>query len=224
MTVPMAIVNQNPTSGSIGNVTNSRGRSGQIQRRRSIPTNPNSAAQSAARSRLTTQAAAWRGLTDAQRAAWNAFAASFTVTNALGASINLTGMQCFVKVNCTNVLLGDAPVTTPPALPAFAANTCTSVTAAAGTAALDVNGTTPVSPCKYMMFASPQRSAGVSYENDFRYLASFTTATSSKFSLLSAYTAKFGALIAGKKIFVKVVQSLNGMQDNGTTFAAIVAA
>lgn len=220
----MAIVNQNPTSGSVGNVTNSRGRSGQIQRRRSIPTNPNSTAQAAARARLTTYAAGWRGLTDAQRAAWNSFAASFTSTNALGASFNLTGMQCYVKVNTVNSLNGDAAVAAPPALPAFVASTLTDLDIAAGTPKIELGGTSPAAGTKYMFYASGQRSAGVSFENDFRYIKTMTAAVATEFSLLTEYVAKYGALIAGKKIFVKMVQSQAGMQDNGQVWASIVAA
>jgi hypothetical protein len=41
-------------------------------------------------------------------------------------------------------------------------------------------------------------------------------------SLQTAYVAKFGALIVGKKVFVKIVQSQDGMQDNGSLFATIV--
>ena len=40
--------------------------------------------------------------------------------------------------------------------------------------------------------------------NDFRYLQTFTQATTNKLDLLAAYTTKFGALIAGKKVFVKL--------------------
>lgn len=219
-----ALVLDVPTSGSVGNETHSRGRSGQTIRQRAMPTNPNTAAQSAARTRLTTLSAGWRGLTDAQRANWNSFAASYTMTNALGQSFNLTGHQSYIQVNTVNLQNGDAVLTTPPALPSFVAPTITTLTAAAGTAALSMGGTSPANGTKLQFFASAQKSAGVSYMNDFRYLETFTTATSSKFDLLAAYVAKFGALIAGKKIFIQVVQTQNGVQDNGTIQSVIVAA
>lgn len=216
------LVLQDPKSGSQGNTTNSRGRSGQIQRQRSVPTNPNTAAQSAARSRLSTLSAGWRGLTDAQRANWNSFASSYTMTNPLGQSFHLTGHQAFIQINSVNLLNGDASLTVPPALPSFVAPTITTLTATAGTPALSMGGTSPATGTKLMFFVSQQKSAGVSYMNDFRYLATFTTATSSKFDITAAYVAKFGALIAGKKIFVQVVQSQAGAQDNGTIQSIIV--
>ena len=212
-----------PKSGSLGQFTYSRGRSGQYMRSRSLPTNPRTSTQVAARSALGTQSAAWRGLTDAQRAAWNAFAGSFTKVNSLGTSISLTGHQCFTKINSVNLKNGDATVNTPPTLPAFAACTVTALTYTAGTPALKLAGTSPTSPCKYMIYASGQKSAGASYCSDFRYIQTFTTATTGFFDILTAYTAKFGALIVGKKVFVKVVQAINGFQDHGTTFAGVAA-
>lgn len=220
----MAKIIDIPKSGSIGNQTNSRNRSGQYLRQRAIPTQPRTVAQIAARSRLTSMSAAWRGLTDPQRAAWNAFAQSFTITNSLGVTINLTGAQCFIKVNTVNLLLGTATSNTPPALPSFVAVTVTGLTATAGTQLLEAAGTSPASGTSFMFFCSPQVSAGVTFQGNFRYLANFTTATAGFFVLTTVYTAKFGALIAGKKIFVKVVQQQAGMQDSGTIFSIIVGA
>lgn len=213
-----------PQSGSQADTVASRNRGGQYYRNRAMPTQPNSAAQINQRARLTTNAAGWRGLTDAQRAAWTAFGNSFTVTDSLGQSRNLTGAQCYTKVNCVNQLNGDAIVSTPPALPSFVACTATGLTATAGTPVFTIQGATPAGTTKHMVYASPQRSAGVSFENDFRWLQTSTTYTTGSLDIKTAYTAKFGALIAAKKIFVKVVQVQVAMQDNGTLFSVIVGA
>lgn len=219
----MAKVLTVPTSGSIGNTTYGRNRNGQYIRQRSMPTQPRTVAQTTQRARLGDAAAAWRGLTDAQRAGWVAFGNSFTVNNSLGTPINLTGLQCYTKVNTTNALNGDAQVSLPPALPVFLPITVTGITVTAGTQLLELNGTSPASGTKFMVYASGQTSAGVSFQGDFRYLATFTAATSGHFDITTVYTAKFGALIIGKKVFVKVVQAQAGMQDNGTTYASTIA-
>ena len=211
-----------PQSGSVGNQTSSRNRSGQYRRQRAMPTQPRTASQMAARARMASQSSAWRGLTDAQRAAWNAFAQSFTVVNSLGATINLTGAQSFVKINCVNLLNGDAVVTAPPALPAFTACSATGADGTAGTQLLELAGATPTVGIRHMIYASPQLSPGVSYNANFRYLQTSTLYTAGKLALTAIYTAKFGAMIAGKKVFVKVVQSLAGFQDNGTVFVATI--
>jgi hypothetical protein len=212
-----------PQSGSVGARTSSRNSGGQYVRQRSMPTQPRTPAQVNQRARLTSQSAAWRGLTDAQRAGWNAFAQSFTIVNTLGTAIHLTGAQCFIKVNTVNLINGDATVQLPPVLPAFVANTVTALTAVAATPLISLTGVTPAGTTKYMVFASPQVSAGVSFQGNFRFIQTATTFTTGVLSLQTAYAAKFGTLIVGKKVFVKIVQSMAGMQDNGTLFSAIVS-
>lgn len=211
-----------PQSGSVGARTSSRNRSGQYVRQRAIPTQPRTVAQVAARSRLTSQSAAWRGLTSAQRAAWNAFAQSFTVVNSLGTSINLTGAQCFIKVNTVNLLNGVATVNTPPLLPAFLAVTVTGLDATAATPIIELSGAAPAAGTTFMVFGSPQLSAGVTFNGKYAWLQTSATFSTGKMSLNTAYIAKYGALISGKQIFVKVVQNQSGMQDNGTVFSTIV--
>jgi hypothetical protein len=212
-----------PQSGSLGATTASRNSSGQYLRARAMPTQPRTASQVNQRARLTAASAGWRGLTQAQIAAWNAFAQSFTVVNSLGTAIHLTGAQCYIKVNTVNALNGDANVVLPPALPAFLANTCTGITAVAATPLISIQGTAPAAGTKFMVFASPQLSPGVSFNGNYRYMQTSQTFTAGAMSIQTAYAAKYGALIVGKKIFVKVVQSQAGMQDNGTLFATIVA-
>ena len=212
-----------PQSGSVGARTSSRNSGGQYVRQRSMPTQPRTPAQVNQRARLTSQSSAWRGITDAQRAAWNAFAQSFTIVNTLGTAIHLTGAQCFIKVNSVNLLNGDATVDIPPLLPAFIAATVTGLTAVSATPLISLQGADPAAGTKFMIFASPQVSAGVSFQGNFRFIQTSSTFTAGAMSLQTAYSAKFGALIIGKKVFVKVVQSQDGMQDNGTLFAAIVS-
>jgi hypothetical protein len=173
---------------------------------------------------LTTQSAAWRGITEVQRNSWKAFSQSFTVVNSLGQTINLTGHQCFVKVNATLLTMGLTVVLVPPSLPSFAACTATAVTSAAGTPAMAIAATAPVAGTKYMLYASGQLSAGVSYNNSWKYIDHRETFATGTEDILASYTAKQGTLVAGKKIFLKIVQAIGGMQDNGTVLTCIVAA
>lgn len=218
----MALILTDPTSGSIGATTYGRNRSGQYIRQRSMPTQPRTTSQVAARAKLGDLAAAWRGLTGVQMASWTAFGGSFTVQNRLGSPIHLTGLQCYTKVNTTNLLNGDTAVSTPPALPSFLALTTTGITVTAGTPLVEINGTSPASGTKFMMYASPQRSAGVAYEAQYKWMATFTTATSGEFAITTPYLAQWGTLVIGKKVFVKVVQSQAGMQDNGTVYSTVI--
>jgi hypothetical protein len=146
------------------------------------------------------------------------------VTNSLGTTINLTGAQCFVKVNTVNVKNGDATVLVPPALPAFLAATTTGIVATAGTPTFNVTGVNPAAGTKFMVFASPQLSAGVTFNGKYVYLQTSQTFTTGNMAILTAYVARYGALIAGKRVFVKIVQSQAGMQDNGTVYTTLVGA
>jgi hypothetical protein len=156
-------------------------------------------------------------------ASWNAFGQSFTVQNSLGTAIHLTGIQCYIKVNGVNTVVGDAVVSLPPALPSFTACSVTGVTAVSATPLIELQGAAPASGTKNMVFASPQLSAGVTFNGKYVYLQLADTFTSGAASIQAAYVSRYGDLISGKKIFVKIVQDQAGMQDNGTIFSCIVS-
>lgn len=212
-----------PQSGSVGGVVSSRNRSGQYRRTRAIPTQPRTTAQLNQRSRLSTQSAAWRGLSAANISSWNAFALSFTVRNSLGSSINLTGHQAFIKVNTVLLLNGEAVVTAPPPLPTFVANTITGITATASTHTVSIAGTAPATGTDMMIYVSGQKSPGVSFNSNWAYLTTYNHTVTLPLNVGTAYEALKGTLVSGKKIFFKAVQAQSGMQDNGTQFTAIVA-
>lgn len=86
--------------GSIGGATFSRNRSGSYMRRRSVPVNPNTPRQTAARVRMTNLSIDWtQTLTQAERDAWDEYAANVTGLNKLGEAINLTGINWYVSTN-----------------------------------------------------------------------------------------------------------------------------
>lgn len=101
--------------GSIGDNTFSHNRGGDYVRRRVSPTNPNTSRQQTMRSLLGTYAAAWAGLTSAQREAWNTWAESQSRTGPLGNSINLTGINAYVMLNSRIADAGETALTSPPA-------------------------------------------------------------------------------------------------------------
>jgi len=102
-------------SGSIAGVTYSRNKGGNYTRARAIPSNPNSADQVSVRSKLTTSSQAWSTLTQTQRDAWNALAPTVSWTNALGQSIQLSGINLFNQVNSLRLLAGIALLEDAPA-------------------------------------------------------------------------------------------------------------
>lgn len=97
----MIFKSQNITSasGKLGGLVFTRGRSGMVMRALSIPTNPNTVAQAAARSQMTTISKLFSTVPAADMPAWIGYAASRYETNALGDRINLSAQMAFMKVN-----------------------------------------------------------------------------------------------------------------------------
>jgi len=115
-------------SGSIGGQVHSHNRSGQYVRARSKPVNPQSGRQNKIRSVTQALAQFWSNtLTQAQRDAWEVYAAAITRQNALGAQIKLTGFNHFMRSNSIRlqsddsvISVGPTTLTLPPADPVFA--------------------------------------------------------------------------------------------------------
>lgn len=94
--------------GSIAGTTYSRNRFGAYARARTVPVNPNSTRQLAARARMAFLAEQWREtpMTDAKRGAWATYASGIDATNKLGEDITLTGFNAFMMSNAVRLLVG----------------------------------------------------------------------------------------------------------------------
>src|SRR6266481_8027297 len=186
-----------PRSGSYQGLTSSRNRFGQYVRTRATPVNPNTTTQATVRARQSNNAAAWRVLTDAQRAGWASLGSSMVRTDSLGQSYNLTGFQAYCSVNNLNLAAGNSVVAAAPAL--TDPGTLLSITLTLTSAAFSVAYTaTPLGAgVRAFLFASPQRSAGRNFESDYRLISVTAAAAASPANILTAYTAKFGAPVSG---------------------------
>lgn len=87
-------------SGKQGGIVWSHNRGGPYVRNRAIPTNPNTARQVAVRNAVRSLTIAWNNtLTQAQRDAWNVYAANVSWVNRLGESTSLTGLNHYIRSN-----------------------------------------------------------------------------------------------------------------------------
>ena len=92
--------NYSSASGSQGGTTASRNRYGNYLRMRSVPVNPNTDRQQAARSRFQSMASRWTAaLSPAERDAWNLYGASVAMLGPLGQTIFLTGFNHYIRSN-----------------------------------------------------------------------------------------------------------------------------
>lgn len=191
-----------PQSGSQAGTTSSRNRFGQYRRSRAMPVNPNTPGQQSARNRLSAQSQAWRGLTDAQRAAWESYSQSHPFNDSLGQQIFLTGHQWFISVNTALLAAGMATVSVPdlsapPGAPALGAV----VTTVAGFSV--AFGANPVpANTALVLETSPPMSAGRSFNADFRFVK--VRAAAAVNTLVKAdMEVKWGPLVAGQKFFIR---------------------
>jgi hypothetical protein len=213
-----------PQSGSQAGTTSSRNRFGQYRRTRAIPVNPQSTFQGNVRGRLAANSAAWRALTDLQRAGWASLGSQMTRTDALGQSYSLTGFQAYCSVNNNNVAASNATVSAAPSLTTPSALLTVTPTATAATFSVAYTATPLAAGQRAFIFASPQRSAGRNFEGDLRLVHVSAAAAASPANIFSAYSARFGTPVVGNKVFLSVVVYDDGFQSGPFTTSVIVTA
>lgn len=212
-----------PQSGSIAGSTSSRNRYGQYKRTRAIPVNPNSAKQGTQRARLAVAAAAWRALTDAQRAGWTTLGQAMTRTDSLGQTYNLTGFQAYCSVNITNADAGNAAVSAAPALVTPSAIVTATVTLTAAAFSIAYTPTPLSAGERLFTFCSPQRSPGRNYESDFRLIEVSAAAAASPANVYASYVARLGVPIVGQRIFIQLQRYSGGFLSGPLNTSAVVA-
>lgn len=212
-----------PASGSYQGITFSRNRFGQYQRSRATPVNPNSSFQVAVRARMSLNSSNWRDLTAGQRAGWADLGTAISRNDPLGQAYTMTGFMAYCMVNNNKLAAGDATIADAPALaiPDPLVSITPTVTAASFSIAYTV---TPLGAgIRAFIYASPQRSPGRTFENDYRLITVTAAAAASPSVILTAYTARFGAPVATNKIFLSISLYLAGFMSPPLTTSVIVA-
>lgn len=112
----MAIIKIGPPlsgiRGTIGGITFSANGSGTYAKLWAPPVNPRSPNQATQRAYVSRMPELWRDMTDAQRAAWDTFAAlgAQELTNSLGEAYYASGLNWFVKCNVRLLRVGRTPL------------------------------------------------------------------------------------------------------------------
>jgi len=209
-----------------GGVVFTKGRTGAVIRRKVSPVQPRTQAQRNVRSAFTGLSKYWGAtLTDTERSGWTALAVANPRKDQFGQTKTLTGLQMFQSCNRNLDTIGITTVLAEPpaALTAESPGTLTVVATSGGTPALTVSPATPNDASdKAAVFAAAQVSAGRTFIGKrYRFLASFSNTPAPPWDILAVYTAKFGALVSGKKvpILVKYIETATG--GAGTPSAAL---
>src|SRR3954467_9106497 len=212
-----------PRSGSYQGLTASRNRFGQYMRTRASPVQPRTTAQLNQRARMTTNAAAWRGLTDAQRAGWLSLGLAITRTDSLGSSYDMNGFMAYCSVNNNKLDAGDAAVSDAPAIVTPADLLTATITLSSVAFSVAYTATPLAAANRLFIWVSPQRSAGRFFEGDYRLLTITAAAAASPANILAAYTAKFGVPVTGKRIFLNLETYQGGFKGSPFATSSVVA-
>jgi hypothetical protein len=212
-----------PQTGKLGLTVTWPGRNGLLRRILVTPKNPRTDRQLAVRDMLMQQARRFDGLTDAEQDAWNTAAAGYQSTPSLGQSGPLTGLQLFVRINCKLGLLGQDPVDVPPVSPQFAAVAPKSLVITNTGGVIAVKLTCPTSPGENTVLrASPPQNAAVRACRNYRILGICPAPVAGSADITALYTAEFGAVPAGKRLFVQVSTMVDGFESLPREFQARV--
>lgn len=215
--------------GKIGGHVASKNRGGAYLRTKVTPANAQTSYQTDVRNLFTALTQAWRGLTQAQRDAWNAAVTDYSRTDVFGDIRNPSGINLYQRLNNVLQSIGVAVITDPP-LPSAVENVVASaVTAAVAIPAMSLTFAPNVpAATSVKVFATAPMSAGKSYvKSAFRAIAVLPAAEASPYNLLSEYVAKFGSTGAvGQKIFVKIqaVNAVTGQVGSASQVEVITVA
>jgi hypothetical protein len=212
-----------PRSGSYQGITSSRNRFGQYVRTRATPVNPATTFQGTVRNRMALNAAAWRDLTDVQRAGWTSLGLQMTRTDSLGQTYTPTGFQAYCSVNNNNLAAGNAAVSDAPALTTPSGLLTATITLTSAAFSIAYTATPLAAGVRLFTFASPQRNAGRNFEADYRLIAVSAAAAASPADIFTAYSARLGTPVTGNKIFLSLQLYLTGFLSGPLLKAQVIA-
>jgi hypothetical protein len=213
--------------GKIGGHVASKNRAGAYFRTKVTPSNPQTSAQSGVRSSLTLLSQSWQLLTDADRAAWNGAVASYSRTDIFGDLRNPSGFNLYLRLNLNILNAGGGIISNPPAEQFAPEPVAYGLEPDQGAGDFDVTFSPSPIPANtaYVIEATEQVSSGKSFaKNLFRVVQVLPAADVTPTNIFAAYTAKFGGLVPGKKIFmrVKAVNLVSGLASSPIVESAIV--
>jgi hypothetical protein len=215
--------------GKVAGTVFSRNKGGAYVRTKVTPLNPQTSYQTGVRAFLTQCAQAWRNLTAAQRAAWNAAATTDAGSMKGGHKSPLSGSQYFNQLGRNLLEIGVALVSTPPS-PTDVTN-ISSLSVAADNSDQTLTITyAPAVPAdqKCIIYATGGQSAGINFfKGKYRKIGYIIAANVSPLSYEAEYIARFGTVpAAGEKISVmlKPIITASGKAGQAVTADCIVAA
>lgn len=194
-------------SGSIAGTTYSRNRYGAYTRNRTRPVVSTSTAAINQKAIFGDISRSWQGLSAANKQAWKDWAAQNPVIDRLGVSQVLAPNVAYMKCAVTLQAFGVAPYDNPPNKPAPITIIPASVSATTTPQALSItlSDTDLPDDIGLQIYGVAPGSSGVNYvENLMKLVSKVTAGTASPISILTGWTAQWGAITTGERIILDV--------------------
>lgn len=217
-------------SGALAGMVGSHNKGGMYLRGRATPTNPSTSFQQAIRNAINQLSTAWSNtLTQAQRDAWDVYAANQPLTNRLGESRNVPGLAQYTRSNVPRLQAGatridDAPTTF--TLPSF---TVSAVSASEATQLLSItfdvadawnadDGWLPI------LCSRPQSVGKVYFKGPYRFADALEGDTAIPLTSPQTVAAPF-AFVAGQILFTSIrASNPDGRLATAQRFRTVAAA
>jgi hypothetical protein len=226
----MALIQYGPlvtdARNKVGGVVFSKNRSGAYTRKKVSPVQPRTADQLGVRANFTALSKTFATtLTVAQVTSWNSYAASTPTKDRFGATIYLTGLNQYQKLNRNLDTIGAAKITTPP--------TSTTVTDIGGIA-LSQSSTTPydvsATPTNNNISgetiawygAAPTDTGKTNVASSFRLIGTTAGPTTGAIDITAMYVGKFGNVATGKRLNIRAKNISSTTGGAGVAYAASI--
>ena len=203
-----------PKSGRKGSVVYVNTRHGKVVREYVRPRNPQTTDQQGNRSNFGAVSKRWRTLVLEQRAVWRIAAANQYFVNEAGRRVRLNCYHFFVRLNMRRADLGLPQFDLPPAEPVFSPNPVAELVATNTGGKITLKLRVPSPPAQYTLVqgAAPVRS-GVRCVQHFPSLGPLPPPKDGWSDITELYKARYGEPKAGKAIWIRTCQHIDGWID-----------
>ena len=212
-----------PQSGKNGTMVSYRHRTGQFRRQYVRPRDPRTPAQLARRDAFAHAAQLWATLTQEQYRRWKTAAEDRRTDKRLNQSGGLLTYQLFCRINCNLAAIGLPMVVEPPPVPQFGDNPVTQlrITNTAGVIALRLVVCGQAVQSVVVAGAAP-RSAATNYVDHFTILGVLPAPVDGEVDITELHVRQWGQPRPGWRVFIQVIQQINGWQRLPLRFSALV--
>ena len=212
-----------PQSGKNGTLVSYKHRTGQFRRKYVLPRDPRTPAQLARREAFELAAQLWATLTQEQYRLWKTAAEGHSTEKRLNQSGGLQAYHLFCRINCNLAAIGLPMVVEPPAVPQFGDNPVIQlrITNTDGVIALKLVVRSQPVPYVVVAGAAP-RSAATDYVDHFTILGVLPEPVDGEVDITELYVRHWGQPRPGSRVFIQVIQQINGWRHLPFRFSALV--